>query len=176
MNNIICYRANISPSLAIPREPASYVTLQHFPLWQSLMNGIIMLPCNISPLWQSLVNEHHNIVTVQHFPLWQSLMNSIICYRATFPSLAIPHEQHNMLPCNISLWQSLVNENHMLPCNISPLWQSLVNEHHMLPCNISPLWQSLVNSIIWYCATFPLSQQHMMLFMRDYKRGEMCAR
>ena len=113
----------------------------------SIMNNIICYRATFPPLWQSLVNEHH-MLPCNISPLWQSLVNehhNIVTVQH-FPSLAIPHEQH-----------------HMLPCNISPLWQSLVNEHHMLPCNISPLWQSLVNSIIWYCATFPLSGNQSLM-------------
>ena len=119
-----------------------------------------MLPCNISPSLAIPHERHHNIMLPCNIsPLWQSLVNGIICYRATLPPLAIPHErayvtvQHfplwqsivnsiaYMLPCNISRSLAIPREQHhniMLPCNISPLWQSLVNEHHMLPCNISP--------------------------------------
>ena len=67
------------------------------------------------------------------------MLHGNMCYHATFPPVAIPHEQHHMLPCNISpLWQSLVNSIICYRATFPPLWQSLVNEHHMLPCNISP--------------------------------------
>ena len=135
--------------------------MQHFPLWQSLVNSITcyratfphlaiprerhhMLPCNISPSL-AIPRERASYVTVQHFPLWQSLVN-----------------EHHVTVQHFPLWQSLMNGIIMLPCNISPslaipreqhhvtvqhfpLWQSLVNGIIMLPCNISPLWQSLVN-------------------------------
>ena len=134
--SIICYRATFPP-LAIPHERHHNVTVQHFPLWQSLVNKHHMLPCNISPSGN---------------PSW----TSIICYRATFPPLAIPRERASYVTVqHFPLWQSLVNEHHMLPCNISPLWQSLMNEHHMLLCNISPSGNPSWTSIICYCATFP---------------------
>ena len=148
--SIICYRATFPP-LAIPHERHHNVTVQHFPLWQSLVNKHHMLPCNISPSGN---------------PSW----TSIICYCATFPPLAIPRERASYVTVqHFPLWQSLVNEHHMLPCNISPLWQSLMNEHHMLLCNISPLWQSLMNEHhMLLCNIYPLwqslmNEHHMLL-------------
>ena len=146
--SIICYRATFPP-LAIPRERASYVTVQHFPLWQSLVNEHHMLPCNISPSgnpsWTSIIC-YRATFPLSGNPSW----TSIICYCATFPPLAIPHERASYVTVqHFPLWQSLMNEHHMLLCNISPSLAIPHERHHMLPCNISPLWQSLM-SIICY--------------------------